>query len=522
MSRTQVLGLGMIPMIPRREGKREPTEASPPRSAAPKRSRSRGQTAAPRRGRALTGVIADKLSPGAPGAWRLYFSPAPWVAACGRSGPLATACARTAGVVVSSQLVSSLRSVASRVGGHGLAALCGGMLTDATWTLSGAVRLGSHGPGRVSLARSCALGLLGAGPRLSFGSPAWLVLPCRSCAGVGLRSACGCRESGASARLGGPPRSARRRCPGLMVFPASRPSLRAGLGSAVGLRAFRASLARRLCVAGLSGLLCPSWVWVISCVGRGSFLRLPALSLPWLAPGALPVPAGFGGSCGCPRLVPLCLSSRLCRFRLCSRLRRLAFSPASGPWRRVVFPSSRRPWLALGSLCLALPCGSFLGGLSWRVLVPPGFWPSVSRRLVACLLGFSVSLFRPPLLGLDRRFRSRPLRRRPRSCFPPPFPPFRPSRAVSPRQVAVLSLPPVGEITFSPKWPRQRSITSKRLSKHEGSTLKLETVWVLHSRLLLATTCVLSTTSKVSNRRTTAFPKQHDTMHRGQTGRNLH
>ncbi|CAJ1454082.1 unnamed protein product, partial [Effrenium voratum] len=39
-------------------------------------------------------------------------------------------CARTAPVVVSSQLVSSLRSVASRVGGHGLAVLCGGMLTD--------------------------------------------------------------------------------------------------------------------------------------------------------------------------------------------------------------------------------------------------------------------------------------------------------------------------------------------------------------------------------------------------------
>ena len=145
------------------------------------------------------------------------------------------------------------------------------------------------------------------------------------------------------------------------------------------------SLGFALSLSGLSRLvsLAVPALW-----GRGSLfsVSLPCLCLGF-APGASPVPAGFGGSCGCPRLVPLSVSRRVFAAfgsALGSAASRVLRPPGLGG--ASLFPPRvglGRPSAGSGSLCLALPCGFFLGGLSGRVLVPPGFWPSFPRRLVA-------------------------------------------------------------------------------------------------------------------------------------------
>ena len=119
---------------------------------------------------------------------------------------------------------------------------------------------------------------------------------------------------------------------------------------------------------------------------------------PWLCARCSPVPAGFGGSCGCPRLVPLCLSSCLCRFGL-----------------------------------LALAARRF------SLLAPALVGPRPARGLSAWLCPVDPSL--AVCLGAPSKVLA--------VLFSRPLLPFRPSRAVSPRQVAVLSLPPVSGMTFA-------------------------------------------------------------------------
>ena len=189
-----------------------------------------------------------------------------------------------------------------------------------------------------------------------------------------------------------------------------------------------------------------------------SFLRLPALSLPWLCARCLACPCGVWRLLRLSSLVsslspvvslPLSALLSAPSPRVFSGLRALAARPFSLLAPALVGPRPARglsAWLCPVGPSLAVCLGASLSLRGFGRLFLAAWLPACWGRL-------------SPLLGLDRRFRWRPLRRRPR-CFPPLSPPFRPSRAVSPRQVAVLSLPPAFCNTFAAERPLASSSTS--------------------------------------------------------------